>query len=69
MANLVIASNSKAMSKLDGSVKNKVYDFFEKLNTDDAAPGLHIEPLNAAIDPRVRTGRVDLHYRAVMTEG
>jgi superfamily I DNA/RNA helicase len=66
VANLVIASNSKAMSKLDGSVKNKVYDFFEKLNTDDTAPGLHIEPLNAAIDPRVRTGRVDLHYRAVL---
>ncbi|MCW2690931.1 MAG: helicase UvrD [Mycobacterium sp.] len=66
MANLVIASNSKAMSKLDGSVKNKVYDFFEKLNTDDTAPGLHIEPLNAATDPRVRTGRVDLHYRAIL---
>lgn len=66
MANLVIASNSKAMSKLDGSVKNKVYDFFEKLNADDTSPGLHIEPLNAAIDPRVRTGRVDLHYRAIL---
>lgn len=66
MANLVIASNSKAMSKLDGSIKNKVYDFFEKLNTDDTQPALHIEPLHAAIDPRVRTGRVDLHYRAVL---
>jgi superfamily I DNA/RNA helicase len=66
VANLVIASNSKAMSKLDGSVKNKVYDFFEKLNADDTAPGLHIEPLNAALDPRVRTGRVDLHYRAIL---
>ncbi|CAJ1581887.1 3'-5' exonuclease [[Mycobacterium] wendilense] len=66
MANLVIASNSKAMSKLDGSIKKKVYDFFEKLNEDDAQPGLHIEPLKTAIDPRVRTGRVDLHYRAVL---
>lgn len=66
MANLVIASNSKAMSKLDGSVKNKVYDFFEKLTANDAAPGLHIEPLKAAIDPRVRTGRVDQNYRAVL---
>jgi hypothetical protein len=66
VANLVIASNSKAMSKLDGSVKNKVYDFFEKLSGDDTAPGLHIEPLNAAIDSRVRTGRVDLHYRAIL---
>ncbi|OBH19692.1 3'-5' exonuclease [Mycolicibacter sinensis] len=66
MANLVIASNSKAMSKLDGSVKNKVYDFFEKLTADDTAPGLHIEPLKLAIDPRVRTGRVDQNYRAVL---
>lgn len=30
------------------------------------APGLHIEPLNAAVDPRVRTGRVDLHFRAIL---
>lgn len=66
MANLVIASNSKAMSKLDGSVKKKVYDFFEKLNIDDTAPALHIEPLHVAVDPRVRTGRVDLQYRAVL---
>jgi superfamily I DNA/RNA helicase len=66
VANLVIASNSKAMSKLDGSIKNKVYDFFEKLNADDTSSALHIEPLNAAVDPRVRTGRVDYHWRAVL---
>lgn len=66
MANLVIASNSKAMSKLDGSVKKKVYDFFEKLNADDTSPALHIEPLHVATDPRVRTGRVDIQYRAVL---
>ncbi|MCU1700466.1 MAG: UvrD/REP helicase [Mycobacterium sp.] len=66
MANLVIASNSKAMSKLDGSVKNKVYDFFEKLNADDTSPKLHIEPMKGAADPRVRTGRVDLYWRAIL---
>lgn len=66
MANLVIASNSKAMSKLDGSIKKKVFDFFEKLSEDDTSPSLHIEPLHVATDPRVRTGRVDLHYRAVL---
>lgn len=66
MANLVIASNSKAMSKLDGSIKNKVYDFFEKLSADDTSSALHIEPLNAAADPRVRTGRVDYHWRAIL---
>jgi len=66
VANLVIASNSKAMSKLDGSIKKKVYDFFEKLNADDTSPKLHIEPMNVAADSRVRTGRVDLHYRALL---
>jgi len=66
VANLVIASNSKEMSKLDGSIKKKVYEFFEKLNTDDTSPSLHIEPLHVATDPRVRTGRVDIHYRAVL---
>ena len=66
MANLVIASNSKAMSKLDGSIKKKVFDFFEKLSEDDTLLSLHIEPLHVSSDPRVRTGRVDLHYRAVL---
>ena len=66
MANLVIASNSKGMSKLDGSVKNKVYDFFEKLAADDTSPKLHIEPMKGAVDPRVRTGRVDIYWRAVL---
>ena len=42
MANLVIASNSKTMSKLDGSIKKKVFDFFEKLSEDDTSPSLHI---------------------------
>lgn len=62
----MIASNSKAMSKLDGSIKKKVYEFFEKLSTDDTSPSLHIEPLHVAADPRVRTGRVDIQYRAVL---
>ena len=66
MATVVLASNSKGMSKLDGSIRRKVYDFFEKLNIDDTSPKLHIEPMKAAIDPRARTGRVDLHYRAVL---
>ncbi|EOM75736.1 DNA helicase UvrD [Rhodococcus rhodnii] len=66
MANLVLATNMKAMPKLDGSIKNKVYDFFEKVRLDDTSPGLHIEPIKGAVDRRVRTGRVDLHYRAIL---
>ncbi|MFJ4657959.1 3'-5' exonuclease [Nocardia sp. NPDC088792] len=66
MPNIVMATNTKAMGKLDGSVKRKVYDFLEKLQADDTAPGLHIEPMKGAADARVRTGRVDLQYRAVL---
>jgi hypothetical protein len=42
------------------------YSFLGKLAQDDTAPGLHIEPISKALDPRVRTGRVDLHWRAVL---
>ncbi|ALG85306.1 3'-5' exonuclease [Gordonia phthalatica] len=66
MANLVLASNSKSMPKLDGSIRAKVWAFIEKLSADHTAPGLHIEPLKSAVDKRVRTGRVDLQYRAIL---
>jgi len=66
VANLVIASNTKAMKKLDKSVKEKEWAFIEKLANDHTAPGLHIEPIQKAVDPRVRTGRVDLHFRAIL---
>ena len=56
----------KSKSKLDGSLKSKIYNFLEKLQEDDTAPGLHIEPMHKPKDPRVRTGRVDLNYRAVL---
>jgi superfamily I DNA/RNA helicase len=56
----------KQKDKIDGTMKNKVYSFFEKLQKDDTAPGLHIEPMHTPADPRVRTGRIDLNYRAVL---
>lgn len=66
MANLVIASNTKAMKKLDKSTNDKVWAFIEKLSADHTAPGLHIEPIKGSIDARVRTGRVDLNFRAIL---
>lgn len=56
----------KQKDKIDGSMKAKVYSFFEKLQKDDTAPGLHIEPMHSPADQRVRTGRIDLNYRAVL---
>lgn len=51
---------------LDASMKKKAYAFLEKLGADDSAPGLHVEPIHNCVDLRVRTGRVDDNFRAVM---
>lgn len=50
----------------DGALKKKAWTFLEKLQEDDTTPGLHIEPINGSADPRVRTGRVDEFWRAVL---
>ncbi|HEY8589711.1 MAG TPA: UvrD-helicase domain-containing protein [Naasia sp.] len=52
--------------KLDGSVRSKAMAFLQKLSADDTTPGLHVEPIQNAADSRVRTGRVDQFWRAVM---
>lgn len=57
---------TKLASKLDNSVKAKAMTFLEKLGEDDTNPSLHVEPINNSADSRVRTGRVDLSWRAVM---
>ena len=51
---------------MDSSMNKKAYAFLEKLRADDTLPGLHIEPIQSAADPRVRTGRVDRNFRAVL---
>lgn len=57
---------AKTKDKLDNSVRSAVMSFLEKLQNNDAAPGLHIEPLKNVADPRVRTGRVNDMWRAVL---
>ena len=57
---------SKPASKLESSLKKKAYAFLEKLGEDDTSPGLHIEPIAHSADDKVRTGRVDQFYRAVL---
>lgn len=63
MPNVVLASQK---NKIDGSIKAKAYTFLQKLQDSDTTPGLHIEPIKNAVDPRVRTGRVDDFLRAVL---
>lgn len=50
----------------DATVKAKIQTFMRKLSEDDSLPGLHIEPMQHAADPRARTGRVDQFWRAVL---
>lgn len=57
---------TKMVSKLEPALKTKAYAFLEKLTDDDKLPGLHIEPITNSVDARVRTGRVDQGYRAVL---
>ena len=52
--------------KLDGSVRSQAMAFLQKLSADDTTPGLHVEPIANSADPRVRTGRVNQFWRAVM---
>lgn len=53
---------------LDGSLKKASMDFLQKLGEDPTSVGLHVEPITGSVDPRARTGRVNLQYRAVMFE-
>lgn len=54
------------VNKLDGTLRSKVLAFMAKIQT--GRPGLNIESLKNAADPRVRTARVDLNHRAVMIQ-
>lgn len=65
MPNLVM-SGDFAKQQLEKDVKAMAYEFLTKLAVDDTTPGLHIEKINNAVDARVRTGRVNIQYRAVL---
>lgn len=62
----IIWSKSSAKDKLEPSMKKKAFAFFEKLSEDDTLPGLNIEEITGSQDKRVRTGRVDDNFRAVL---
>ncbi|WP_022909111.1 3'-5' exonuclease [Aestuariimicrobium kwangyangense] len=67
MPQIILGPQQYAPKKqVDGSVRGKAYSFLAKLAEDDSLPGLHIEPIVNSIDPRVRTGRVDDFWRAVL---
>lgn len=57
---------TRQVDKLDGTLRSRVLAFMAKIQT--GRPGLNIESLKNAADPRVRTARVDLNHRAVMIQ-
>ncbi|PTU57878.1 DNA helicase UvrD [Sphaerisporangium cinnabarinum] len=57
-----------SFGKLDGAVRKAAYAFLEKLQESDTTPGLHIEPINGSADPRIRTGRVNDFWRALLVK-
>lgn len=46
----------------------EIFSFINKLAENPANPSLHIEPIKNARDKRVRTGRINDKYRAVLFE-
>ncbi|MGG7653317.1 3'-5' exonuclease [Kocuria rosea] len=56
----------KSKQKIDGSLKKKVFDMLTKITEDDTTAGLHVEPVQNAVDPRIRTARVDINHRAIL---
>lgn len=56
----------RSKQKHEPALAVKILTFIDKLSADDTAPGLHIEKIHGTSDHRVRTGRVDQSYRAVL---
>ncbi|WP_166869339.1 UvrD-helicase domain-containing protein [Salinibacterium sp. ZJ70] len=65
MPNLMM-SKQYTQQNLQKDVRALAFQFLNKLCEDDTSPGLHIEPINNSVDRRVRTGRVNQQYRAVL---
>lgn len=67
MAQVALSSSFvKDLTRFDSPLRAKVVEMIAKLQRDHTEPGLHVEPYNAAADPRARTARVDLATRAIL---
>ena len=54
--------------ELDGALMKPTMNFLQKLSADPTNPSLKIKTLNGAVDKRVRTGRINDQFRAVLFE-
>ena len=53
---------------LDGALMKPTMNFLQKLSADPTNPSLKIKTLTNAVDKRVRTGRINDQFRAVLFE-
>ena len=53
------------LRRLPNKVFDRVYEMVRKLNKDSTSKGLHVEPIDKARDPAMRSIRVDGGYRAI----
>lgn len=53
---------------LDGALMKPTMNFLQKLSVDPTNPSLKIKTLTNAVDKRVRTGRINDQFRAVLFE-
>src|SRR5690554_1027097 len=56
----------KNFGKLPAKVQKKVVELTQKFEEDSTQASIHLEPINAAKDSKVRSARVGLEYRAIV---
>ena len=57
-----------ALGKLPKTTQKKVREFTAKFRTNPTSSAINYESLHGMRDPKVRTVRVDLSYRAVVVQ-
>ncbi len=55
-----------ALSRLPKAQQKKVREFTEKFQRDPTSPGINFERIDQAVDPKVRSVRIDQAYRAIV---
>lgn len=56
----------KNFGKLPSKVQKKVYELTHKFESDSTQASIHLEPIEAAKDSKVRSARLGLDYRAIV---
>jgi len=54
------------LARLPKNIQKKVRTFTEKFQADPTQPGMNFERLQGAVDPKVRSVRIDQAYRAIV---